>query len=127
MLIKFTLTPTLPIFYLRGVLRDVRGPDRGHTKVVEKGGTSIQRGVINPDLYRLKGCPYAEKCLINPKQSCWTSKMVYSVACTICGAEYRGTSGLSAHKCGLEYLHALRRKDASYGITKHFLAKHPTW
>ena len=84
-------------------------------------------GLRKPDPYRALGCPYQDSCLISPKQSCWQRGIVYSLTCSICGAQYTGTSGLTAHKRGMEHLAAVRRKDTTYAIGKHYALKHPDW
>ena len=38
---------------------------------------------------------------------------------------YYGTSGHSAHKRAFEHLNALRKRNTSYAITKHYLNEHP--
>ena len=112
---------------LRKALENTRALDGGKTLVVEKGGRSIMAGLRNPDPYRILGCQYEDKCMIDPKQTCWQSKIVYSLTCTTCGAVYTGTSGLTAHKRGMEHLTAVRRGDTSYAMGKHYVQTHPDW
>ena len=95
--------------------------------MMEKGGRSIIAGLKNPDPYRILGCQYQEQCMIDSRQSCWQSGIVYSLTCTTCGAVYTGTSGLTAHKRGMEHLAAVRRGDTSYAMGKHYSLKHPDW
>ena len=112
---------------LRKALVNSTAPDGGKTLVVEKGGRSIIAGLKNPDPYRILGCQYQEQCMIDSRQSCCQSGIVFSLTCTTCRAAYTRTSGLTAHKRGMEHLAAVRRGDTSCAMGKHYTLKHPDW
>ena len=73
-----------------------------------------------------KGCHWAEKpCPVVGEKSCWASRLVYSLACTICRAEFVGTTGLTLHARGRQHLEALLGGNLKYPMTKHYKEKHP--
>ena len=59
------------------------------------------------------------------EKSCWVSRVVYRLECTLCGAAYIGTTGLTLHARGLQHLEALVTGENSYPMTKHYAASHP--
>ena len=59
------------------------------------------------------------------EKSCWVSRVVYRLECTLCGAAYIGTTGLTLHAWGLQHLEALVNGENSYPMTKHYAARHP--
>ena len=66
-----------------------------------------------------------ETCLIDPRQTCWGSRLIYALSCSKCPATYVGTTGLTAHRRSLDHQQALRRGDESYAIAKHYAMAHP--
>ena len=66
-----------------------------------------------------------EKCLIDPRQTCWGSRLVYALSCSKCPATYLVTTGLTAHRRCLDHQQAFRRGDESYAIAKHYAVAHP--
>ena len=54
-----------------------------------------------------------------------TSMLLYSLTCTICGAEYLGTMGLTLHARERKHLEALLWGNLKYPMTKHYREKHP--
>ena len=66
-----------------------------------------------------------ETCLIDPKLTCWGSRLVYALSCSKCPAIYVGTTGLTAHRRSLDHQQALRRGDEGYAIAKHYAVAHP--
>ena len=64
---------------VRNKIGELRAPDGGTTKVVEAAGRSILSGLRNPDPGVKPGCQFdgsgaIEKCLIDPRQTCWGSR-----------------------------------------------------
>ena len=108
-------------------IRDMRAPDGGLVKVTEKAGKSHLSGLLSPDPMMAKGCKWLQSCLVDEKGSCWTSRVTYTIKCLLCGWEYLGTTGHTIHHRGQQHLEALRGGNTSYGITKHFMQKHPDW
>ena len=74
---------------------------------------------------RFGGGTALDSCMIDSKQNCWQSRVVYAIFCSLCPATYVGTSGLTAHRRCMDHLQALRRSDATYAIAKHFTNTHP--
>ena len=111
----------------RDKVGELKAPDGGLTKVVEAAGASITAGLRNPDPCWPKGCPFKEQCPVEPTQSCGGSRVVYQLQCTNCEASYLGTSGHSLHKRGMEHLTAVRRRNQSYAMARHYSAEHPDW
>ena len=69
---------------LERVVEDNKGPDGGYTKIVEKGGDLISKG-LGP-MSDTQGCEYAEQggaCLVT-KGTCTRSKVCYRIICRIC-------------------------------------------
>ena len=89
------------------------------------GGSSILRGMAKPDPFLGGGCQFPETCGVDPKQTCWHQRVVYSLECSECGALYVGTTGHTLHKRCLEHDKAVRRGDKTNSMSKHFLAEHP--
>ena len=69
-------------------------------------------------------CPFKDKCLVDSKQSCWESRIVYKISCNLCQVGYLGTSGYSSHKRCWEHQKAFRLGNESYGSVKHFKSQH---
>ena len=116
--------------HVRNKIGKLKAPDGGTTKVVEGAGRGIMAGLRQPDPGIKPGCQFGgsgalTSCLIDSKQTCWQSRLVYALKCTKCPATYVGTTGLTAHRRSQEHQQALRRGDETYAIAKHYLAEHP--
>ena len=106
---------------VRKALATVRGPDGGTAMVTERAGKSILSGLMAADLALEKGCHWEEKpCLVEGEKNCWASRLVYSLACTICGAQFVGTMCLTLHARGRQHLEALLGGNLRYPMTKHY-------
>ena len=111
---------------LRRALKGVRAPDGGLTSVMEKAGKSVLAGLARADPCRSGGCHWSDRqCPVVEEKSCWVSRVVYRLECTLCGAAYIGTTGLTLHARGLQHLEALVSGENSYPMTKHYASKHP--
>ena len=112
---------------VRGKIGQMVAPDGGRTLVVEAAGRPITAGLRNPDPGLAKGCPHRDECPVVPEQRCGGARMVYQLQCTSCGALYLGTSGHSLHKRNMEHLEAVRSRNGSYAMARHYMSEHPEW
>merc|ERR1711954_212975 len=111
---------------LRRALKGVTAPDGGTTSVLEKAGKSIMAGLTRADPGMKLGCQWRERtCPVVEKATCWLSRVVYEVKCSLCEAKYIGTTGLTMHARGLQHVEALLNSDTTYPLTKHYLQAHP--
>ena len=123
---------------IRATLQDRISPDGGKTKVVERGGDKISKGLYRADPFGEKFSPFNRKCPANGHANCTLNRVVYEIECLLCKndhlddnaevkrAIYRGQTGCSLHKRLIEHEDDLKRGQAQYGISKHFKITHPT-
>ena len=89
--------------------------------VLEMGGSSVRAGMGQPDPFLKRECQFKDSCCIQEGQNCWSSNVVYSLTCKICGAIYCGTTARSIHLRTLEHMKAVSRGDRTYSMAKHML------
>ena len=56
---------------------EMRAPDGGLFKVVEKAGKSQLSGLLSLDPMMTRGCMWLDSCMVEEKGSCWTSRVTY--------------------------------------------------
>ena len=112
---------------IRKALAEVRGPDGGTTMVTEKAGRSILSGLMAADPALGKGCQWEEKpCPVEGEKSCWASRLVYSLDCTVCwnNRPHPACKGKAAPESTAEGQHeipndkALKRETSWIGDTR---------
>ena len=69
---------------LSKALEDVRAPDGGKTKVVERGGRPVFAGIEKRDPFQVGGCSYKEGCFVKEGTSCSQVNTCYEIACLTC-------------------------------------------
>ena len=111
-------------------LDHLRGPDGGSTRVVEMAGKNI--GNIFPtDPARSNGCPYEEKCLVDPSKSCSKASIIYEATCNKCLSEsnkkytYIGHTGSTLHARSISHKKDIRLLETKNSIAKHEVNHHP--
>ena len=66
-------------------LENVRAPDGGLTKVVEKGGKPVMGGLQQSDPFKPDGCRFGDSdCLVAQGADCNTMSAVYAITCNSC-------------------------------------------
>ena len=113
----------------------------------EMGGAPISHGIYKADPFRKNECPFSPTCPIKQGVNCRVSRVVYQIECKLCqnkgnfgegaggereGVEsglslclYRGQSGCSLHKRGLEHVDSIKRGSDQSGISYHMIHYHP--
>ena len=75
------------------------GPDKGLTKVVEKGGRSIMLGLQQSDPFPREGCDFGEsRCIIGP--GCSSTGVCYKISCLQCTLDDQEDQGASSGEGG---------------------------
>ena len=92
--------------------------------VLEKSGRGIMAGLRQPDPFLAPGCQFEDKCLVEGRRSCWTTRIVYALVCGICGAQYVGTSGCSGHKRAKEHQQEWLSGSSANPMSKHWTISH---
>ena len=124
------------------VVEDKMGPDGGYTKVIEKGGEMISKG-LGPML-ETHGCEYENQggaCLV-VKGSCTRARVCYRITCRICDErleleyddrvfkkddprlKYLGTTGRTAHNRSIEHQEGYIKRKPKNALWKHWSSKH---
>ena len=124
------------------VVEDKKGPDGGYTKVVEKGGDMISKG-LGP-MVLTEGCEYENQggaCLV-VRGSCTRAKVCYRIICRICDErleleyddrvfkkddprmKYLGTTGRTAHNRSVEHQIGYLKRKPKNALWKHWSSKH---
>ena len=86
--------------------------NKGRTKVIESAGLSITAGLRKENPYKLPGCPYQNKCPIDPEADCSRTNVTYQLSCNNCEAQhetdkrhiYIGCTGTSFHARGMDHI-----------------------
>ena len=130
-------------------MSEIRGPDKGRTMVVERGGRAVLGGLEKKDPFQKQGCKYGEECLADEGEDCSKVGVCYEIRCTKCemtengGGDvtnppqntqariiagkrriYVGNTGKSAHSRMREHRVKLRRKDKNSCLHKHMVKEH---
>ena len=84
---------------VRDHVGDIVGPDRGLTKVVERGGLPVWAGLKKDDPFPKTACDFGESCLIGP--CCSTTFTNYSIQCRECDPEGRRGQRAEGSKPGI--------------------------
>ena len=113
---------------LRQEIGGIMGPDRGKTKVIERGGVPITAGLIKDDPFPKETCQFGETCLVGPK--CQLTSCCYMITCKLCDpgdveprerSRYIGQSGTTLHKRMKSHLQGIKGKGV---LAKHLQENH---
>ena len=77
---------------LTKALENVRAPDGGRTKVLERGGKPVFAGIEEGDPFQKGGCMYGEGCIVEEGTNCAKVNTCYEIACTMCEGEQGGVN-----------------------------------
>ena len=115
---------------VRSRISNLRSPDGGTTKIVERGGQSLLSGMGPKGVAR--NCPFTHTCIVNEKWDCTTPNSIYRWDCGLCGEVpggrdriYIGTTSFSIHKRTMEHLRDLQGGNVNgSAIAKHQMDFH---
>ena len=138
---------------LSEALDNLRAPDGGKTKVIERGGRPVFSGIVEGDPFQKEGCQYGEECIVEEGTNCAKVNTCYEIACTMCEGDkegggivrqggskakwvagrrrgvikksYIGNTGRTLHGRAVQHMGGLRRGDKGNPLYKHCTDVHP--
>ena len=102
-------------------------------RIIEKGGIKMKSILTQSDPFPstncdILDCPYCQPndlLEVDPKQSCKSHNIGYSISCNLCDMKYEGESHRRISVRGSEHVKALRKGEKNSPLYKHLVNHHP--